>query len=97
MSKSDKWDIEEIISLYSQGKSIPEVSEITGTPRSTVRHHVKLAGILRSRSDGVRQAGDNGRLGSGLRGKKECSLMLTSKKLGSQSYCKARCALKESQ
>lgn len=53
---------EDIVELYKSGKSIPEVSEITGKSRSTVRYHVKLAGALRSRGDGVRNAAEKGRL-----------------------------------
>jgi len=56
--------------LYNNGKSIPEVSDETGIPRSTLRFRFKKAGILRSRADGIKNASKNGRLGSGLRGKK---------------------------
>lgn len=56
--------------LYISGMSIPQVSEKTGIPRSTLRNRFKKAGILRSRGDGVRSAGTQGRLGSGMRGKK---------------------------
>ena len=56
--------------MYESGKSIPEVSKETGIPLSTLRFRFYKAGILRSRSDAVRLAGKNGRLGSGMRGKK---------------------------
>ena len=61
--------VNKVVELYQCGLSIPQVSEQTGIPRSTVRHHIKKAGVLRSRSDGVRKAAKDGRLGSGLRGK----------------------------
>lgn len=48
--------------LYSSGKSIPECSEITGIPLSTLRFRFKKAGILRSRTEGVRIAAHNGKL-----------------------------------
>lgn len=56
--------------LYKEGYSIPEVSEKTGIPRSTLRFRLKGKGILRSRGDAVRIAAKKGKLGSGLRGKK---------------------------
>lgn len=56
--------------LYVSGKSIPQVSESTGIPRSTLRFRFYKAGILRERGDGVRVAASDGRLGSGNRGKK---------------------------
>ncbi|AXX04533.1 hypothetical protein DOX69_18415 [Cronobacter sakazakii] len=43
--------------------SIPQISSTTGLPQSTVRHHCKKAGILRSRGDGIRRAAEDGRLG----------------------------------
>lgn len=55
--------------LYKSGMSIPEVSEETGIARSTLRFRFERQGILRSRSDGVRNAGTRGRLGSAMRGK----------------------------
>ena len=58
-----------IVRLYSSGLSIPQVAEQTGKHRSTVRHHLKNAGILRTRSEGIRKAAEQGRLGSGMRGK----------------------------
>lgn len=56
--------------LYAAGSSIPEVSEATGVSMSTLRLRFKEAGILRSRADGVRMAGEKGNLGGGLRGKR---------------------------
>lgn len=58
-----------VIDLYASGMSIPQVSSITGLARSTVRHHCKKAGVLRSRADGIRKAGEEGRLGQS-KGKK---------------------------
>lgn len=57
-----------LIDLYQQGRSIPDVAAATGTAPSTVRYHLKAAGVLRSRADGVRLA--RHKLGSGLRGKR---------------------------
>lgn len=56
--------------LYVSGLSIPEVSKKTGIPLSTLRFRFKKKGILRSRSDGIKNASKRGRLGSGNRGKK---------------------------
>lgn len=58
-----------LIERYESGLSIPQVADEFGLSRSTVRYHLNRAGVLRSRADGVRNAGNNGRLGSGLRGK----------------------------
>lgn len=55
--------------LYESGMSIPEVSEETGIALSTLRYRFKKAGILRSRSEGIRNAAKKGRIGSGNRGK----------------------------
>jgi hypothetical protein len=56
------------VDLYVHGFSIPEVEALIGLHRSTVRHHVAKSGSLRSRSDGVKAAALQGRLGSGMRG-----------------------------
>lgn len=58
-----------LVDLYRSGMSIPEVAANTGKHRSTVRHHLHKAGVLRDRADGVRNAGLRGRLGCGMRGK----------------------------
>lgn len=50
--------------MYLSGMSIPEVSDRTEIPLSTLRFRFKKAGILRSRADGVRGAADRGRLSS---------------------------------
>ncbi len=49
--------------LYLKGHSIPEVSQKTGIPLSTVRFRLKALGILRSRGEGVRVAASKGKLG----------------------------------
>ena len=59
-----------IVGLYLDGKSIPQISSQTGMTRSTVRNHLHKAGVLRSRVDAVRLAARQGRLGTGMRGKK---------------------------
>lgn len=64
-----KRGVNKVIELYQRGMSIPQVSEHTGLARSTVRYHLKKAGVLRTRADGIRKAAKDGRLGSGLRGK----------------------------
>lgn len=57
--------------LYESGKSIPQISRETGLNRSRIRSSLLAEGItLRSRSCGVKLAAKDGRLGSGLRGKK---------------------------
>lgn len=60
---------EDIVSLYANGSSIPEVSNICGKSQSAVRYHLKKEGVLRSRGDGVRLAALKGKL-SHMRGKK---------------------------
>lgn len=56
--------------LYKAGWSIPDISRMTGIPRSTLRFRFKKAGVLRGRAEAVRLAGEKGRLGTGMRGKK---------------------------
>ncbi|MCV4287918.1 HNH endonuclease [Pseudomonas capsici] len=58
----------QIVDLYVYGFSITEIESLIGLHRSTVRHHVSRAGVLRTRSEGVQAAASEGRLGSGLRG-----------------------------
>ena len=55
--------------LYLSGKSIVEISDETGTPRSTIRFRLKRLGILRSRKEGILIASSKGRL-SKNKGKK---------------------------
>lgn len=59
-----------LVEAYVNGASLPELSIRFGVPLSTARYHVLKAGVLRSRSDGVRNAAEKGRLGSGFRGKR---------------------------
>lgn len=56
--------------MYKSGMSIPQVSKETGIPRSTLRFRFLNAGILRGRAESVRIAASDGRLGSGMRGRK---------------------------
>ena len=56
-------------SLYLSGMSIPDVQKATGIAQSTLRFRFKRAGILRGRSEAVRLAGKQGKLGGGTRGK----------------------------
>jgi hypothetical protein len=56
-----------VVDLYVSGRSIPEVSELTGIARSTVRRQLVIAGVVRSRTDAVRLA--RPKLGSGMRGR----------------------------
>lgn len=58
-----------IADLYAHGFSVPEVAELVGVSRSTVRLYVSRCGAIRTRAEGVRLAAAEGRLGSGLRGK----------------------------
>ncbi len=53
-----------IIERYVSGESIPQISDATGIPRSTIRFRLKKAGVLRSRAEGVRIAAKQGRLQS---------------------------------
>lgn len=57
-----------LVDEYMRGDSIPVIAERHGIPRSTVRYAANKAGVLRSRADGVRLAGEQGRLGYGMRG-----------------------------
>lgn len=63
-------DEAELVRLYStEMKSITQVAEIMGASISTVRSRLLALGGLRCRTDGVRAAARQGRLGSGMRGK----------------------------
>lgn len=50
--------------------SIPQVSRELGVSQSTIRARLKESGLLRSRADAVRLAAQQGKLGSGVRGKR---------------------------
>lgn len=69
MAKSHPIPITDLIEMYCGGASIPQIADQVGLSRSTVRYHLQRAGVLRSRTEAVRLAADQGRLGSGLRGK----------------------------
>lgn len=58
-----------LVAAYTAGKSLTEVSNEFELPISTVRYHVKKAGVLRSRRESLRLASQQGKLGSNLRGK----------------------------
>lgn len=58
-----------LVEEYRNGASLTDLAKRFGLSISTVRYHVKKAGAMRSRAEGVRVAGDNGKLGSGFRGK----------------------------
>ena len=55
--------------LYLSGMSIPEVHKETGTPLSTLRFRFKKLGILRSRTDAIRNSVKRGRHYSPTKGK----------------------------
>ena len=46
----------DIYELYKSGMSIPEVSKHTELSMSTIRLRLKQNGVLRSRTDGVKNA-----------------------------------------
>lgn len=59
--QNEEW--ERMAQMYESGLSIPEVSEATDVPQSTVRHRIKRAGVdLRTRAEGVRLAESKGRI-----------------------------------
>jgi len=60
-------DVETILALYGQGMSLPDVAEKVGKGMSTVRYHVKKAGILRTRTEGIRGSGH--KISKALKGK----------------------------
>ena len=60
----------EIIELYKEGNSIPEVSALVGKSRSTVRYHLKKSGVLRTRKEAINIAAKKGRLSSNKGSKK---------------------------
>ena len=58
-----------IASIYRAGFSIPEISNMTGIHRSTVRYNLNKIGVLRSIKDSLKIASEKGKLGGGFRGK----------------------------
>lgn len=60
---------DDLVNEYINGASLLELASLHNIPASTVRNHILKAGVLRSRSDGIKNASSLGKLGSGLRGK----------------------------
>lgn len=59
-----------IIAMYvEQAMSMPAIHLATGTPISTIRYALNKEGVLRSRTEGIRRAAADGRIGDALRGK----------------------------
>lgn len=61
-------DPADLVAMYVAGRSIPDLADVTGKSRSTIRNLLLGAGVLRSRADGVRLA--RHKLGGGFRGKR---------------------------
>lgn len=59
-----------LVGDYTSGMSLPQVAAKHKLSISTARYHIHKAGVLRSRAEGVGLAASEGRLGSGLRGKR---------------------------
>jgi hypothetical protein len=72
MTKGRKinFDTDRAIELYCSGMSVPDVSSAMGIARATMQQRLKLAGVLRSRTDGIREAIRRGKMGSGRKGRK---------------------------
>lgn len=60
---------ESIKQMYLQGMSIPDVSLRIGVSKSTIRLFLVKKELIRSRAIAVRVAAEQGKLGSGFRGK----------------------------
>jgi hypothetical protein len=60
--------MDDIKDLYLSGMSIPQVSEHTGVPLSTIRFRLKRLGVLRGRKEALQLASKQGRLGKHLVG-----------------------------
>lgn len=60
---------EELASLYRAGMSIPDLSRTTGMPKSNIRYRLKKMGALRTRTEAVRLAAMQGKIGPEHRGK----------------------------
>lgn len=54
---------------YQKGASLTDLAARHGISVSTARYHVRKAGVLRSRAEGLRNAAASGKLGTGFRGK----------------------------
>lgn len=71
--------ISDAVSRYVKGESIPQVADDLRISRSTLYYHLRKHSVIRSRAEGVRRAAREGRLGSGMRGKK---------RIFSEEHCK---------
>ena len=58
------------VSLYLSGLSVGDVAGKIGLPKSSARKIISDAGIMRTRSDGLKLANTNGRGAAKLRGRK---------------------------
>jgi len=61
--------MEQIAEMYESGMSTTEVARSLGMPISAVRTFLLKRGLLRTRADAIKLAGEKGLLGSGMRGK----------------------------
>lgn len=62
--------MDKILEMYcDQLLSITQISKLTGVPLSTIRFRLLKNGVLRSRSEAIKIAAKDNRLGSGMRGK----------------------------
>lgn len=61
---------DEILNMYISGKSIPDICNGTHHTKSSIRNFLKSSGVLRTRSEAIKLAAKQGKLGSGNRGKK---------------------------
>lgn len=61
--------IEDAAARYTAGESIPQIADKLGLGSGLLRYQFHKRGILRDRAEGVRLAAEQGRLGSGFRGK----------------------------
>ena len=75
-----------IITLYESGSSIPVISKIMNTSKSTIRLVIKEAGKMRTRQEALRLAGKQGKLSSkpnlGRKWSKETKNKMRNAKLG---------------
>jgi hypothetical protein len=61
--------LEVAASRYLGGESIPQIADDLGLGRGMLRYQLHKIGVLRGRSEAVRMAANQGRLGGGFRGK----------------------------
>lgn len=62
--------MDDAVRRYVGGESIPQIADEMGIGRGALRYQLHKMGLLRDRVTGVRMAAEQGRLGSGFRGKK---------------------------